>query len=146
MNEIGAIENWIHDVMMADAEFVSVVGNRWWKYRAKQATSDIYGVYSLHGGDDTNGNKVTLLTRPVYWCRVITKGFPTVGFDLAANRLDQKLNHVSLAIGTDSDETTRYAISSQRVRLLSYDEDNLATKEFFTHVGGLYRLEVSQLI
>lgn len=131
--------------MMADAQFVSVVSNRWWKYAAKDNAVGIYGVYSLHDDSDTNGNKVTLLTRPLYWCRVITKGFPTDAFNLAANRLDEKLNHVSLAIATDSDGATKYAVSSERQKLLSYPERDNQTKEIFFHVGGLYRLEVSAL-
>lgn len=145
MNELEAVENWIHDVMVADSAFNSVVSNRWWKYAAKQNAIDdgIYGIYQLQDADDMQGlGDVRLVARPLYLAKLIKRGFPDSNFKSALNRLDEILGRTIRATAVNYSSTVTYIISSRRVRPISYIERDAQQNPIF-HVGGLYRLEVS---
>jgi hypothetical protein len=148
MNELEVAENWIRDVMVADGTFQGIVSGRWWKYVAKPGAIDagIYGLYGLQSPEDFQGlGTVRLLTRPVYWARVIKRGFPDTDMKIAANRLDEVLGKTVRAIVQDHNGATNYMISSRRIQPISFVEDSGDPTKPIFHVGGFYRLEMSEV-
>ena len=148
MNELEVVENWIHDVLVADSTFNGIVSGRVWKYVAKPGAIDagIYALYGLQGADDFQGlGTVRLLTRPVYWARVIKRGFPDSDMKIAANRLDEVLGKASRATAQDHNGATDYMISARRIQPISFTEDSGDPSKPIFHVGGLYRCEVSEV-
>lgn len=144
MNEIEVVENWLHDVLVADATLNGIVSGRVWKYAAKQNATDPYIIYGFQAGDDMQGlGTVRLLTRPTYFVRGVKKGFPDANFNIVTNRIDEVLGKVVRNTKTSSDGLTTYAISGRRVQVISYTEPNPTSDQPIFHVGGLYRFEVS---
>lgn len=145
MNEIEVVENWLHDVLVADSTLNGIVSGRVWKYKAKQNASGVYVLYGFQAGSDVQGlGTVRLLTRPLYFVRAVKKdGFPDSNFNIVTNRIDEVIQNSVRSTKTSSDGATGYVISARRVQPISYTEPNPTSEIPIFHVGGLYRMEVS---
>lgn len=146
MNEIEVVENWIHDVLVADSTLNGIISGRVWKYAAKQNASSPYILYGYQGGGDLQGlGTVRLVTSPVYFVRAVKKnGFPDANFNVVTNRIDEVVGKTVRATKASSDGLSTYVISGRRVQPISYTESNPTSDIPIFHVGGLYRLEVSE--
>ena len=143
MNELPAIENWLHDKLVADTEIAAVVNQRVYKYALPQ--SPIYPLitYSLAADSDFQGlGTVRILTRPLYLVKVISRGAPSSLVNLAADRIDEIVGRVvkDSFISTAGD---MFAISARREAAIQFMErDPAVAGTIYFHLGGLYRLEV----
>lgn len=146
MNEIEVVENWLHDVLVADSTLNGIVAGRVTKYAAKQNTASPYIIYGLQAASDVQGlGTVRLLTRPLYFVKAVKKdGFPDSTFNIVTNRIDEVVGKAVRGSKTSSDGLTTYVISGRRVQPISYTEPNPTSEIPIFHVGGLYRLEVSK--
>ena len=146
MNEIEVVENWIRDVLVADGTLNGIVSGRVWKYAAKQGSASPYVLYGFQAGSDVQGlGKVRLLTRPLYFVRAVkNNGFPDSTFNVVTNRIDEVIANAVRDNKTSSDGLTTYVISARRIQPISFTEKNPTSEIPIFHVGGLYRLEVSE--
>lgn len=143
MNELPAIENWLHDKLVDDGEIASVVNQRVYKYALPQSPIYPLIVYSLTADSDFQGlGTVRILTRPLYLVKVISRGAPSSLVNLAADRIDELVGRTvrDTFISTAGDQ---FAISARREAAIQFMErDPSAAGTIYFHLGGLYRLEV----
>jgi hypothetical protein len=143
MNELPAIENWLHDKLVADAEVFSVVADNVYKYALPQKARYPCVVYSLASGFDFQGlGTVRILTRPLYLVKVISRGVPTSLVNLCADRVDELIGKAvrETFVSTAGDQ---FAISARRETPVQFMERDTALEgSFYFHLGGLYRMEV----
>jgi hypothetical protein len=104
---------------------------------AKQTAVFPYCLYGFQSGQDVQGlGLVRLLTRPLYYAKLVFQGSMTSTVRTALNELDDAMGAVSVSVSEG------YVISARRFSPLSYVERDPQGKPIF-HKGGLYRLEVS---
>ena len=136
-NELAVTDNWTHDVLVAKANLNTLVSGRIWQDVAKQNTVFPYVLFGFQGGQDVRGlGIVRLLTRPLYFVKLVFTGSQTSAVRTAFNEIDEAMGYVSV------DVSESYVISARRFSLLHYVERDADSKPIF-HRGGLYRLEVS---
>lgn len=137
-HELGASDNWAHDALAAKANLNTLVGGQIWRKRAKQNASMPYCLFGFQSGQDVQGlGLVRLLTRPLFFAKLVFKGSVTTAIDTALNELDDAMGKVSVAVSGG------YVISARRMSILDYEETDADGNPIF-HRGGLYRLEVSE--
>lgn len=143
MNELPAIENWLHDKLVADAEVFSVVADNVFKYVIPQKPRYPCIVYSVASAFDFQGlGTVRILTRPLYLVKVVSRGVPTTLVNLCADRVDELIGKAvrETFISTAGDQ---FAISARRESAVQFVERDAALEgSFYFHLGGLYRMEV----
>lgn len=143
MNELNAVNDWVHDGLVADAQIAARVGSRAYLLALPQAPTYPSILYGLQAATDFQGlGTVRILSRPLFWIRLITKGHPTAADNLVVDRLDEVIGKAvtQRAISTANDE---YILSARRVQPLQFSERDGATGQLYIHTGGLYRIEVS---
>lgn len=143
MNELNAVNDWVHDGLVADSQIAARVGSRAYLLALPQSPAYPSILFGLQAATDFQGlGTVRILTRPLFWIRLITKGHPTAADNLVADRLDEIIGKAvtQRAISTANDE---YILSARRIQPIQFKEDDVAKGEFFIHTGGLYRIEVS---
>lgn len=143
MNELPAIENWLHDKLVADTEVFSVVSDNVYKYALPQKPRYPCIVYSLASGFDFQGlGTVRILMRPLYLVKVVSRGVPTSLVNLCADRVDELIGKAvrETFISTAGDQ---FAISARRETAVQFVERDPALEgSLYFHLGGLYRMEV----
>lgn len=143
MNELPAIENWLHDKLVADNEVFSVVADNVYKYALPQRPRYPCIVYSLASAFDFQGlGAVRILTRPLYLVKVVSRGAPTTLVNLCADRVDELIGKAvrETFISTAGDQ---FAISARRESAVQFVErDSALEGSLYFHLGGLYRMEV----
>lgn len=143
MNELPAIENWLHDKLVADTEVFSVVEDRVYKYGLPQKPRYPCIVYSLASGFDFQGlGTVRILTRPLYLVKVVSRGTPTTLVNLCADRVDELIGKAvrEILVSTAGDV---FALSARRESAVQFVErDSALEGSLYFHLGGLYRMEV----
>lgn len=142
MNELHAIDNWLHDKLVADTEIYAVLQQRVYKYALPQSPIFPSIVYSLAADTDTQGlGTVRILTRPLYLIKVVSKGAPSSLVNLAADRIDEIVGKVvkDTFVSSAGDE---YAVSSRREAAVQFTERDPSSQQLYFHLGGLYRMEV----
>lgn len=143
MNELPAIENWLHDKLVADTQVFSVVADNVYKYALPQKPRYPSIVYSLASGFDFQGlGTVRILTRPLYLVKVVSRGTPTTLVNLCADRIDELVGKTvrETFISTAGDQ---FAISARREAAVQFVERDPALEgSLYFHLGGLYRMEV----
>lgn len=143
MNELNAVNDWVHDGLVADAQIAARINSRAYLLALPQSPTYPSILYGLQAATDFQGlGTVRILTRPLFWIRLITRGHPTAADNLVLDRLDEIIGKAvtQRAISTASDE---YILSARRVQPIQFKEDDLKTGGFYIHTGGLYRIEVS---
>lgn len=136
-HELGVTDNWAHDALAAKTNLNTLVGGRIWSRIAKQNAPPPYCLYGFQSGQDVQGlGIVRLLTRPLYFVKLVFMGHPTSTIDAALNELDDAMAKVSVAVSGG------YVISARRMTMVDYEERDPNNVPIF-HRGGLYRLEVS---
>lgn len=136
-HELGAVDNFTHDALAAKTNLNTLVGGQIWRKRAKQTATKPYCLFGFQSGDDVQGlGDVRLLTRPLYFAKLVFKGSPTSAIDTALNELDDAMAKVKAVTSGG------YVISARRFSILDYEETDTDGQPI-THRGGLYRLEVS---
>lgn len=142
MNELNAVNDWVHDGLVADTQITARVGSRAYLFALPQSPTYPSILYGLQAATDNQGlGTVRILTRPLFWIRLITKGHPTAADNLVADRLDEIIGKAvtQRAISTASDE---YILSARRVQPIQFAErDPTVTGVFYIHTGGLYRID-----
>lgn len=143
MNELPAIENWLHDKLAASTEIAGVVVDRIYKYALPQSPVYPLIVYSLASDSDFQGlGTVRILTRPLYLVKVISKGSPSSLVNLAADRIDEVVGRTVRDTFT-STAGDMFAVSARREAAVQFMErDPAVAGAIYFHLGGLYRLEV----
>lgn len=143
MNELPAIENWLHDKLIADTEIVSVVGESIFKYALPQKPRYPCIVYSLASDFDFQGlGTVRILTRPLYLVKVVSRGTPTTLVNLCADRVDELIGKAVREILTSTAGDV-FALSARREAAVQFVERDPALEgSLYFHLGGLYRMEV----
>lgn len=137
-HELGAIDNWTHDALAAKTNLNTLVGGQIWRKRAKQGAAMPYCLFGFQSGQDVQGlGTIRLLTRPLFFVKLVFQGPVTSAIDTALNELDDAMGKVSVAVSGG------YVISARRMSILDYDETDEKSSPIF-HRGGLYRLEVSE--
>lgn len=146
MNELPAIENWLHDKLATDAEIASVVGESVYKYALPQKPRYPCVVYALASDFDFQGlGTVRILTRPLYLVKVVSRGTPTTLVNLCADRVDEIVGKAVREILT-STAGDQFALSARREAAVQFVERDPALEgSLYFHLGGLYRLEVFSL-
>lgn len=146
MNELPAIENWLHDKLIADTEISSVVGESVYKYILPQKPRYPCVVYSLASDFDFQGlGTVRILTRPLYLVKVVSRGTPTTLVNLCADRVDELIGKAVREILTSTAGDV-FALSARREVAVQFVERDPALEgSFYFHLGGLYRMEVFSL-
>lgn len=135
-HELGAIDNWTHDALAAKTNLNTLVGGQIWRKRAKQGAVMPYCLFGFQSGQDVQGlGIVRLLTRPLFFVKLVFQGSVTSAIDTALNELDDAMGKVSAVSAGD------YVISARRMSILDYEETDEKNNPIF-HRGGLYRLEV----
>jgi len=143
VNELPAIENWLHDKLVADGEIFSVVGESVYKYALPQKPRYPCIVYSLASDFDFQGlGTVRILTRPQYLVKVVSRGTPTTLVNLCADRIDELVGK-SVRETFTSTAGDMFAISARREAAVQFVERDPALEgSLYFHLGGLYRMEV----
>lgn len=143
MNELPAIENWLHDKLVADTEVFSVVQDNVYKYALPQKPRYPCIVYSLASGFDFQGlGTVRILTRPLYLVKVVSRGTPTTLVNLCADRVDEIIGKAVREILTSTAGDV-FALSARRESAVQFVErDPALENSLYFHLGGLYRMEV----
>lgn len=137
-HELGAVDNWVHDALAAKTNLNTLVGGQIWRRRAKQGATMPYCLFGFQSGDDVQGlGLVRLLTRPLFFVKLVFQGSVTSSIDTALNELDDAMGKVSVSVSGG------YVISARRMTILDYEETDAVNNPIF-HRGGLYRLEVSE--
>ena len=148
MNELHAIDNWLHDKLATDGEIFSVVSNRVYKFALPEPPTVAKPaiVYSLASATDFQGlGTVRILARPLYLVKVVSRGAPTPLVNLAADRIDELIGK-TVRDTTVSSASDMYAISARREAAVQFTErDTVVPSNIYFHLGGLYRMEVSSL-
>lgn len=143
MNELPAIENWLHDKLVADTEVFSVVADNVFKYALPQKPRYPCIVYSLASDFDFQGlGTVRILTRPLYLVKVVSRGVPTTLVNLCADRVDELVGKAVRETFT-STAGDQFAISARREAAVQFVERDPGLEgSLYFHLGGLYRMEV----
>ena len=143
MNELPAIENWLHDKLVADTEIFSVVAEHVYKYALPQKPRYPCIVYSLASDFDFQGlGTVRILTRPLYLVKVVSRGTPTSLVNLCADRVDELIGKAVREILTSTAGDV-FALSARREAAVQFVERDPALEgSLYFHLGGLYRMEV----
>jgi hypothetical protein len=137
-HELGAVDNFVHDALAAKTNLNTLVNGQIWRKRAKQNAKMPYCLFGFQSGQDFQGlGTVRLLTRPLFFAKLIFKGSITSAIDTALDELDDAMGKVSVAVSGG------YVISARRMTILDYEETDADSNPIF-HRGGLYRLEVSE--
>lgn len=137
-HELGAIDNFAHDALAAKTNLNTFVNGQIWADAVPQSAVGHYCLYGFQGGQDFQGlGIVRLLTRPLYYAKLVIFGNISSSARTALNELDDAMSKVS---ATTSEG---YVISARRLSPLSYVERDPNNKPIF-HRGGLYRLDVSE--
>lgn len=137
-HELGVVDNWAHDVLAAKTNLNALVSGRIWRRAAKPGAAFPYCLFGFQAGQDVQGlGLVRLLTRPLYFAKLVFQGSATSMIDTALNELDDAMGKVSV------DVSGGYVISARRISILDYEERDASNNPIF-HRGGLYRLEVSE--
>lgn len=136
-NELTRVNNYVRDALAAKSNLNTLVSGRIWRRAVKQDASLPYCLYGFQSGQDVQGlGIVRLLTRPLYFVKLVFTGSETSAVRTALDELDEAMGYVSVAVSEG------YVISARRMTLIEYDERGADSKPIF-HQGGLYRLEVS---
>lgn len=137
-HELGAIDNWAHDALAAKSNLNTLVNGQIWRRAAKPGATKPYCLFGFQAGSDVQGlGLVRLLTRPLFFAKLIFQGSVTSEIETALNELDDAMGEVSVSVSGG------YVISGRRMSILDYEERDTDNKSVF-HRGGLYRLEVSE--
>ena len=143
MNELGTVRDLIYDLLQAHSNFTAVVGTKSYVFRAKQNDARPYHIFNFQSGSDVQGlGDVRLLTRPLYQSKLVIDGFPTTAVNRALDAMDEILGKIKVAVKA-SDTGNTYVISARRFSLIEYAENNPTNNGLISHLGGLYRFEVS---
>lgn len=143
MNELNAVNDWVHDGLVADAQIAARISSRAYLLALPQSPTYPSILFGLQAATDFQGlGIVRILSRPLFWIRLITKGHPTAADNLVVDRLDEIIGKAvtQRAISTANDE---YILSARRVQPIQFPERDTATGQLYIHTGGLYRIEVS---
>lgn len=136
-HELTVTDNWAHDALAAKTNLNTLVGGRIWQDAAQQLAPLPYCLFGFQSGQDVQGlGNVRLLTRPLYYAKLVFQGSQTSSVRTALDELDDAMAKVSVAVSEG------YVISARRFSPLAYIERDANNKPIF-HRGGLYRLEVS---
>ena len=139
-HEVGIVDNFTHDALAAKSNLNTLVGGRIWRKSAPQNATRPYCLFGFQSGQDVQGlGDVRLLTRPLYFAKLVFKG-PNVtsAIDTALDELDDAMSKVKAVTSGG------YVVSARRFSALDYDEPDAADCKPIIHRGGLYRLEVSK--
>lgn len=137
-HELSAVDNWAHDALAAKSNLNTLVGGQIWRRAAKPGATLPYCLFGFQGGQDTQGlGTVRLLTRPLFFAKLVFQGSITNAVETALNELDDAIGKVSVSVSGS------YVISGRRISILDYEERDPLNKPIL-HRGGLYRLEVSK--
>lgn len=138
-HELGAIDNFTHDALAAKTNLNTLVGGKIWRRAAKQDATRPYCLFGFQAGTDVQGlGDVRLLTRPLYFAKLVFEGSVTSAIDTALDELDDAMGKVKAVTSGG------YVVSARRMAILDYEERDPATSKPIFHRGGLYRLEVSE--
>lgn len=136
-NELGVIDNWVHDALAAKTNLNTLVDGQIWDEVAKQNAAFPYCLYGFQGGRDFQGlGLVRLMTSPLYYAKLVFQTSATSAVRLALDEIDNAMGYVSVSVSEG------YVVSARRFTILKYHERDAQNKPIF-HRGGLYRLEVS---
>lgn len=137
-HELAAIDNWAHDALAAKTNLNTLVGGQIWRRAAKQSATPPYCLFGFQTGQDFQGlGTVRLLTRPLFFVKLVFQGSATSAIETALNELDDAIGKVSVVVSGG------FVISGRRMSMVDYEERAADGKPIF-HRGGLYRLEVSE--
>lgn len=137
-HELTAVDNWAHDALAAKSNLNTLVGGQIWRRAAKPGATRPYCLFGFQSGSDTQGlGTIRLLTRPLFFAKLVFQGSITSTIETALNELDDAMGKVSVSVSGG------YVISGRRISILDYEERDTDNKPIF-HRGGLYRLDVSE--
>jgi hypothetical protein len=143
MNELSTVRDLIRDLLQANSNFTTVVGTKSYVFRAKQNEARPYHIFNFQSATDVQGlGDVRLLTRPIYQSKIVIDGFPTTAVNRALDAMDEVLGRMKVAVKA-SDTSNNYVISARRFSPIEYAENNPTNNGLISHLGGLYRFEVS---
>jgi len=127
---------WLKTVLWSDTQIKSLVPGGVRRGYAPFNTPTPYIILALQSGADVlTANAFRLMASLVYQIQVVGPASNTEALVQAANRIDELLKRRT---GTNNGSR----ITCFRESSLSYDE--LVEGEMWTHIGGLYRLQITE--
>lgn len=140
MIETIRVEQWLYTVLTTDAGVGGVstlVGGRIYAYVAPSEATFPLVVYSRQAGHDVMGvGTARIMVSEVYQVKVIGRG-SAAGFgaiEAVADRIDTLLQ------GASGSVVDGQILSCVREREVSYAENS--GSDIYSHLGGLYRIQV----
>ena len=144
MIETVRIEQWLCSLLTGDAGTGGVktlTGGRIYAYQAPEGVAFPFVVYSRQAGHDVMGvGAARIMASEVYQVKVVGKG-ATVSFGTVkaiADRIDELLQ------GASGSVVDGQILSCVREQGISYVENS--GLDVYSHLGGLYRIQVQPII
>ena len=140
-DEIEEAKKWIYGSLSGNAEITAIVGTRIYSDYVPEAPASRtypYILYGYLGGADVDGlGTARFATLPLFQIRVVTRGRPDVSVRKVAKRIDDVLRIAVYQLSTD------WYFTARREQPVNRVEQDTATGQYYTNLGGLYRLFVS---
>lgn len=148
MLETNVAEQWLYAVLSADTVIAAIVGTRIYARQASQGVSTQlaprpYIIYQSMSGADSQGiGTVRQMALPLYLVKVLCDNAPTQAVRTVADKIDD-------IVGKAVAQTISYGgfswtISGRREQPFELTENATTTLNRIDHLGGLYRLRISQ--